>query len=579
MYLLDLQAVEELPELGDQLERHDSPESDAASDHSSHNTNSEQSHSSISEVMDETEPDPYVTCDVPKYYGKDKVTEWLKHVPSKIGRTRKHNITTHLPGVKSIARDAKSPLECWQLFFPDSAIQEVVDNTNIYLTEMRKNYGRERDCSNTSFDEIRALIGLLYLAGVKKSQHLTVAEMWSEDGTAPECFRATMSNRRFYQLLRALRFDDIGTRNQRKTIDNLAAIRKQFEEFVARCKANYQIGEYATVDEMLEAFRGRCKFRQYIANKPAKYGIKIYALVDARTFYTSNLEIYAGQQPDGPYKLDNRAASVVKRIITPILNTGRNVTMDNYFTSVPLAQDLVTNHRTTIVGTLRKNKREIPPELLDIKVRPPHSSMFAFSKKNVLVSYVPRKGKNVLLLSTMHDDDAIDPESGSQTKPEIITFYNLTKGAVDVVDEMKSLYSVSRITCRWPLRVYFSMLNISGVNSYIVHKANNNEPIGERRVFLKELALSLVKPHLVNRSKIQNIPLTLRTTIARIAGVPLENPNQPTPENSLFCYLCPRRKNRKTKKNCNSCNRPICPEHSTHFCPNCLASPESSDEQ
>lgn len=25
---------------------------------------------------------------------------------------------------------------------------------------------------------------------------------------------------------------------------------------------------------MLEAWRGRCKFRQYIANKPAKYGIE-----------------------------------------------------------------------------------------------------------------------------------------------------------------------------------------------------------------------------------------------------------------------------------------------------------------
>ena len=130
-----------------------------------------------------------------------------------------------------------------------------------------------------------------------------------------------MSIRRCYLLLRALRFDNIHDRDGRKLIDNLAPIRDIFEEFVRKCLSNYQVGECTTVDKMLEGFRGRCKFRQYIRNKPAKYEIKVYALVDARTFYTSNLEIYASKQPEGVYKLDNSANSVVKQIIDPIANT------------------------------------------------------------------------------------------------------------------------------------------------------------------------------------------------------------------------------------------------------------------
>lgn len=59
----------------------------------------------------------------------------------------------------------------------------------------------------------------------------------------------------------------------------------------------------------------------------------------------------------------------------------------------------------------------------------------------MLVSFIPKKNKNVLMISTLHDDDSIDPES-IQNKPKIITFYNLTKGGVDVVDRMKSEYSV-----------------------------------------------------------------------------------------------------------------------------------------
>ncbi|CAK1581223.1 unnamed protein product [Parnassius mnemosyne] len=79
-----------------------------------------------------------------------------------------------------------------------------------------------------------------------------------------------MSIKRFLFLLRVLRFDDINTRDNRKETDHLAPIREIFESFVAHCNQNYTPGEYCTVDEMLESFRGRCKFRVYISNKPAK---------------------------------------------------------------------------------------------------------------------------------------------------------------------------------------------------------------------------------------------------------------------------------------------------------------------
>lgn len=100
--------------------------------------------------------------------------------------------------------------------------------------------------------------------------------------------------------------------------------------------------------------------------------------------------------------------------------------------------DLWANHRLSVLGTLRKNKVEIPPELIITKGigRPVFSSMFAYGNppnKSVLCSYVPKRGKNVLLLSTMHDGDDIDPESDTY-KPEMVTLYNSTKGGVDVAD-------------------------------------------------------------------------------------------------------------------------------------------------
>jgi len=71
---------------------------------------------------------------------------------------------------------------------------------------------------------------------------------------------------------------------------------------------------------MLLSFRGRCGFRQYVANKSARYGLLRFSMVDARTFYTFNMETYVGKQ-DGPYNVSNSPGDVVERLITLIRET------------------------------------------------------------------------------------------------------------------------------------------------------------------------------------------------------------------------------------------------------------------
>ncbi|KAL4088632.1 hypothetical protein QTP88_023721 [Uroleucon formosanum] len=451
----------------------------------------------------------------PSYYlGKDNITKWFFDPPSNKIRTRRRNIVLHLPGVKRVARDAVSILDCWKLYFTNSDVDNIVKCTNIYLDKLRQNYSNQSNLRETSNIEINALFGLLYLAGVIRSNHLN--DLWSDDGLAPPYFRAVMSKARFYILLKPLRFDDIGTRATRKQIDKLAPIRTLFDNFVTHCQNNYTVGENVTIDEMLEDFRGRCSFRQYIPNKPNKYGIKIQALVDSRTFYTANMEVYVGTQPDGPYKCDNSPMSIVKRMVAPISKTGRNVIMDNWYSSIPLSLDLLKNHNLTMVGTIRKNKREIPPCFLDTKKRTLNSSVFGYGEDILLTSYVPKKNKNVLLISTMHEQGDIDPES-VEKKPEVIMFYNQTKGGVDVVDELKGEYSVSRISCRWSLTIFFSLMNIAGINSQIIYRENTGKTLS-RREFLKNLGNELTKPFMIYRLQQPNLSISLRQQIIKLSG-------------------------------------------------------------
>ena len=84
-----------------------------------------------------------------------------------------------------------------------------------------------------------------------------------------------------------------------------------------------------------------------------------------------------------------------------------------------------------------------------------------------------RKIKVVLLLYAMHNSDAIDKETGKEFKPEVLTFYNITKGGFDTVDQLKATYSVARRSCRWSLTVFFASRNIAGINSYVIQQQTN----------------------------------------------------------------------------------------------------------
>jgi len=60
--------------------------------------------------------------------------------------------------------------------------------------------------------------------------------------------------------------------------------------------------------------------------------------------------------------------------------------MDNYFTSIPLAEKLFENN-FAIIGTLRSNKAELPISFLADKSKELYSSQFAFDSFLTLVSY------------------------------------------------------------------------------------------------------------------------------------------------------------------------------------------------
>lgn len=312
---------------------------------------------------DEDSPNPeYIEIeesDERFFIARDEENIWKSTPEISKKKIRAKNIIKVLPGSKGSAKNISTRLESFLLFITRDMIDHIVSCTNIYIEDRKAKFPhqRERDCKLTSRIEIQALFGALFLIAVKKGNHVNVLELWSKDGTGMLILRALFSYKRFLFLLRALRFDSIMTRKDREKTDKLAAIRLIYTLFVSNCKDNYSLGEFVTIDEMLHPFRGRCGFVQYMPQKPAKYGVKIYALCDSKTYYTWNFELYCGVQRDGPYKTSNKPFDIVKRLVEPIKKTHRNVTTDNYYTSYPLAQYLLQNG-LTLIGTIKKKTKK-----------------------------------------------------------------------------------------------------------------------------------------------------------------------------------------------------------------------------
>lgn len=193
-----------------------------------------------------------------RYFGKDG-TVWLKTPFRQNVRTRAENIITQLPGVTPEAKSATSELECWDLFFSNDMLQNVLKFTNVRIQrkiESCNDLAKHTYMKECSIEEFKAFIGLLYIAGLNRSGRQNLSDLWSSDGTGVEIFRLVMSQQRFHFIQSCLCFDDDNTRQHRKQLDNLAPIRELFGAFVENCKKRYSPGECLTIDEMLIAFRG-----------------------------------------------------------------------------------------------------------------------------------------------------------------------------------------------------------------------------------------------------------------------------------------------------------------------------------
>ncbi|XP_057705991.1 piggyBac transposable element-derived protein 4-like [Corythoichthys intestinalis] len=350
-------------------------------------------------------------------------------------------------------------------------------------------HGRHKEHENWFMDvpELMGFIAVLIWKGV--TQVPSLCDNWSEDMGNPRII-ATMARNRFQNIMQHLRFDDMYTRAERVQTDKFAAISTVWESFVKNCISVFTPGRHITIDEQLFPSKTQCGFLQYIATKPDKFGIKFWVACDLKSKYICNAIPYLGKDPNRPSG-ERLSESVVMKLMEPFLDKGRTVTTDNFFTSLSLAQRL-RSRRTSLLGTVNKIRREIPPSTrqgnqIDFTTR-----VFS-TPEAILTVYAPKRKKTVYILSSMHSQ--VETEDSYKQKPNTVTQYNQTKCGVDVMDQMVREYTVRSGTRRWPIAVFYNMIDMAALNAHIVYQACTG--VQERRAeFLVHLAKELAKFHI-----------------------------------------------------------------------------------
>ncbi|XP_076764528.1 uncharacterized protein LOC143431576 [Xylocopa sonorina] len=137
------------------------------------------------------------------------------------------------------------------------------------------------------------------------------------------------------------------------------------------------------------------------------------------------------------------------------------------------------------------------------------SSNLYKSEDCTLTVYKSKPKVKVLLLSTKHRN--IQIENNRKCVPEAITFYNKTKFGVDVADQTARKYSVKAGCFRWPLQVFYNILDLAAINAWILYKECTRSKIS-RKKFIFCLAEKLAGENKENRRQSSDVSVLSPST-------------------------------------------------------------------
>lgn len=201
--------------------------------------------------------------------------------------------------------------------------------------------------------ELLVFIGITFKMGVLWRPR--VRHYWSKRvGFADPIIKSSMTGKRYQQIYANLTFAIPGTAS------GYAKIKMVDEYLQQRCQLAMFLTQHFAVDEsMIRCLSRFCSWKQFMARKPIKWGIKVFCLV-LSTGFLWNWHIYRGK---GDTVLKAQVQSAMYHLIFVVLlcssdfdHRGCVLFCDAAFTSLKLFSDLFTKRGIRAVGPINLGK-------------------------------------------------------------------------------------------------------------------------------------------------------------------------------------------------------------------------------
>ncbi|GFS04879.1 PiggyBac transposable element-derived protein 4-like [Elysia marginata] len=322
----------------------------------------------------------------------------------------------NIPGA---INDESAWLDFLSLFMEDNFWQNLTAMTNLRaqtVREAKPNSYHAKNYKDASVEEMKAFIGLrIYMEYIciKPSYR----DYWANEGTDfvgfTPGFRTLMTRDRFLALWTFLHVIDEADTGIDKT-DRIYKVRPFLNYLLHKFRQYYQPRQYLSLDEGMIPTKNRLAIKQYIKDKPTKWGIKSFLLYESRTGYIANAEMYRGATDVAIQDLGVVGNTVV-RLLTSCKKERKAhiVVMDRYYNSVTLARYMLHELHTGLVGTLQQNRKFFPKSLK--KVNKMQRGESQYRCQDIITCMVWQDRKPITFISNYHDPTKIGvPNASSQ---------------------------------------------------------------------------------------------------------------------------------------------------------------------
>nr|CAH7744541.1 unnamed protein product [Callosobruchus chinensis] len=229
---------------------------------------------------------------IPLSVMRDALRKQKKQRPHWIeGNLRKPDDQIQFTGsqdLPSTILELETPLQFFKFLFPDSLIEYITEQTNLYSVQQRPNKP-----ANIKVHEITQFIGItIYMSIIQ----LPSTRLYWNSTIGHPAVSSVMSCNRFEEIKRFLHFnnnENIIERGQ-PGYDRLFKIRPFLDQIKSRL-LEVPKEEFLAVDEQIVPTKARSDLKQYNPKKPHKWGYKNFVLSGISGF-SYDFDLYAGSQ-------------------------------------------------------------------------------------------------------------------------------------------------------------------------------------------------------------------------------------------------------------------------------------------